>query len=202
MFIYRSSSNDSNMLSEAPEDQVSSTTSEPMEKDSGVKSDGDTNGLGGTAPLDLDSDGSNPTEDDDGSADDSMDEVDAPTDELDGDVPPTDAAPEEDSENSSNDDGEDKTKKYRLMQDYRSLLDVSEELKDGVNRMDISEFSDREKEVYTTLISSLNDSLDKLEYTMTSKFKSFEYVKLLTIFLHLKTSIIVVSDVLKKLVKL
>jgi len=200
MFIYRPKSE---ILSEAPGDQASSGMGEPMEKDAGIKSDGDTTGLGGNAPLDLESDG-NDTSDvaSNEPEEDSMDDSEAPTDDLTDEAPSTDAAPEDEPENASNDGDEDKTKKYRLMQDYRNLLDVSEELKDGVNRMDISEFSDREKEVYETLISALNDSLEKLEFTMTTKFKSFEYAKLLTIFLHLKTSIIVVSDVLKKLVKL
>jgi len=133
-----------------------------------------------------------PTDDDSGA-----DETDADSTEE-GDEETEETTDEEEETVESNDD--ENTKKYKILQDYKDLLEITKESKISISHINV-EVSDTAEKTYEVLNATLDETIKKLEFIMYNSFETFEYKKLLTIYLYLKTNVKVTAEILDKIIK-
>jgi hypothetical protein len=165
------------LLREAEEDQTEETVEEPMEDEADMDSDDDE-----ADDMDSDLDGDM---DDDG-------------DGLDGDDAMDDSGSDLSDEEKVDLVGED-TKKYKLMLEYEKLLETAGDMKETMIAVDSTGLKGVQLETFKTLENEINENIRKLEFVMANSFSQFKYERLLTIYLYIKTSIKVISEILKKI---
>jgi len=186
------------LFNEAPGDDVDETIAEPTEDDAKFKSDEEKSDVKTT---NTDSTSSNDTEKDDTETEEDLGDETEP-DPLGDDLGDEGMGGEEVVDPAVGANPEEKAKKSRLLKDYKTLLSVTEELKETFSRADMSKSSDKEKAMFLELDKMINDNLGKLEYSMTVGFTRMKYERLLTVYTYVKTSIKAISEILQILVKL
>lgn len=190
-------------LNEA-DDKVSFDTFEPTEKDVEVKADKKREEKSKEKKVEENSNEDNAKED--------VEETDENPDEDLEDVEETDELENseemDESEDTDLDTEEnppitlsDNSKKIKLFEDYSNLLTVSKELLIVLEKLDLTEMSTKERNIYIELEESLKDDIEKIENVISMYYQKFPYKKLLTIYLYLKSSILTISRLLKKFVK-
>ena len=104
-------------------------------------------------------------------------------------------------EDDSGDASEDQflgTKKYKLFQDFRELLELAKDLRGSLVSINTRLETDAERKVFASISEQLEDTIDKIRFTIEDSYDSFGYKRLLTLYLYLKTSIVTISQILEK----
>jgi len=94
------------------------------------------------------------------------------------------------------------TKKKVLLKQFEDLLDTSKSLRESITKIiEREEFKDdlERFKVIDYLEDRINDVIEKIEYVIFNLFKSVEYLKLLTMFITLQTSVIANVELLENI---
>lgn len=167
------------LLREAPEDEVREDIHEPTEEDAEIQADKD-------REDEASESGGEETVDEEDTGDDMGDEDDEGG--FGGEEEPQ-MSPEE------------SLRKYNLLHDYETLLRVTEDLRDSIKRIDTSDFTEKENQIFSQLDKMLAENINKLEFVILKVFKTFEYERLLTIYIYLKSSLNIISEIVEKAIK-
>ena len=125
-------------------------------------------------------------------------------DDMDGDGG-DDSNPDDSDDAMGDDDSADAsadqflgTKKYKLFQDFRELLELAKDLRGSLVSINTRLETDAERKVFASISEQLEDTIDKIRFTIEDSYDSFGYKRLLTLYLYLKTSIVTISQILEK----
>jgi isochorismate synthase EntC len=138
--------------------------------------------------------------------DDTGDEGSMDDETMDGEEDTEDDSMTDSSLNSAEEQGvedldDEDLKKYKLFKQFSSLLTKAEDLYKIINSTKISDFQDSEINVYKVLKRSLDDNIEKINFVLKNNFQTFEYKRLLTIFLYVKVSIMKTAEMIDEIVE-
>ena len=92
-----------------------------------------------------------------------------------------------------------KIKKFKLINEYDKLLRVGEELRDTINKLELSDLDSKELTIYKEMRSIIEENIENLKYVILDNFDSLSYESLLTIYIATKSSIKTISEILIKI---
>lgn len=89
--------------------------------------------------------------------------------------------------------------KYQLFKNYELVYNTTENLLDNLSDYSTSDLDDKQYKLYIHLLNSLKEIKSNLSYTMNDTFKQMEYEKLLKVFIYIKGSLKVITELLKNI---
>jgi hypothetical protein len=173
------------------EDDEHQSGDEPTEKDSDMSESKDDGSAGLEEMADGDSDMGGDDLGDDEGGDDEGD------DDLGGEDGGGDS---EDGGGDSEMSPDEAMKKRKLFGEYKNLLQLTDELLNSINFIDVATFTPNEKKIYQFLQDKMKSTKEKIRIITIEQFSKMPYKQLLTLFLYLKMSVKSYTDIINEII--